>query len=128
MLILAAACCRSEAQLWPPPGSVALPLLLAARDPATLPEEADEALAALVATHGAVWGAATAPGASAGERRAAREVLAQDLESYLREFPDSRYEFSIHLTLGTYYQRHARWSVGLPHLLAAWTLDRKSVV
>ncbi|NMD20229.1 MAG: hypothetical protein GYA76_08160, partial [Verrucomicrobia bacterium] len=96
-------------------------------DPALVPDEADEALLALVRTHANRWSAAAAPGGSATQRREEREGFAEGLENYLQQFAHSRGELGLRLTLGTYYQRQARWSLALPHLETAWALAQTTV-
>lgn len=103
------------------PAAEGWPLFLQPTDPDALPTAADQALEILIQEHSAEWTAAHLPGVSPNERRAALEALFTDLEGFIREFPDSRWELSIHLTLGTYYQRQARWSRALSHLVAAWS-------
>jgi hypothetical protein len=71
---------------------------------------------------------ASSTSASPADRRAAREALFTDLEQDVEDFPGNRWELSIHLNLGAYYQAQARWSRALPHLMAAWTQSQDPAV
>jgi len=95
-------------------------LFLQSSDPLSPPTEADQALESLIQQHAAQWMIVQLPGASVADRRATREALFNDLEAYIQDYPRSRWELSIHLNLGIYYQRQARWSRALPHLIEAW--------
>lgn len=110
------------------PAADGWPFFLQPADPNALPSAADQALEILLREHGAAWAAAHLPGVSPSERRGALEALFTDLERFTQDFPANRWELSIHLTLGTYYQWHARWSRALPHLVAAWSRSRDPAV
>jgi len=99
-------------------------LFLRPSDNSSALAEADLALESLMQRHAAAWAAANLPGSTASDRHAARQALFNDLEQFIQDYPGSRWELSIHMSVGAYYQRQARWSRALPHLVAAWDQSR----
>ncbi|RME94370.1 MAG: hypothetical protein D6766_05990, partial [Verrucomicrobia bacterium] len=83
-------------------------------------QEAEARFQQIQQEHMARWAAFREAGGSDREGLGLHALWRSELEELARDYDGSPAAARAHLMLGGMYQRQARWSRALPHLLAAW--------